>query len=153
MKRRDPVVLDLTERKPSVIHYDLKWDREFAWFFGRWFRYERQRLDLDRLDIAERLGIATAELAEIERTNGSLKGAWIGPMAKIGFQFALYGTWFRIEREQLGISRPALATRLGVNVRFLQKLETASPAILVPPELVAQVIAIGFRIGAYEYRG
>ena len=74
-------------------------------------------------------------------------------MANIGFRFALYGTWFRIEREQLAISRLALAARLGVKVRLLQKLETASPAILVPPELVAQVIAIGFRVGAYEYRG
>ena len=153
MTRRDPLVLDLTERKPSVIHYNLKWDREFAWFFGCWFRYERQRLDLNRLDIAEHLGISTAELAEIERTNGSLKRAWIGPMANIGFRFALYGTWFRIEREQLGVSRLALADRLGVKVRLLQKLETVSPPILVPPELVAQVIAIGFRVGAYEYPG
>lgn len=153
MTHRDPLVLDLTERKPSVIHYDLKWDREFAWFFGRWFRYERQRLDLDRLDIAERLGIATAELVEIERTNGSLKRAWVGPMDQIGFRFALYCPWFRIEREQLGISRPALAARLGVKVRLLQKLETVFPPILVPPELVAQVLAIGFRIGVYEYPG
>lgn len=148
MRRRTPVV-DLTERKASVTHYFLEWDRVAnARFFGDWFGHEREQLNLTRFDIAKRLGIALDELAIIERLNRQIPGAWIGPMAQLGFRFALFGNWFRIEREHLGMSRPALAARLGVTVRLLQKLETTSPSAQVPPELIAKVIALGFRLGA-----